>query len=107
MFLCVIGGFLIKNVITIKAFVGIIACIVAIYIPLVYSRVFQLMKSKKLGEAAGLCESVQGLASGFAPLSLEIINLFKLSYFSIGLVLGAMFFVAFIVNVLSSRNGHA
>lgn len=101
MFLGVIGGYLMGNASAIKVFVGIIACIGAIYIPLVYSRLFQLFDSRKLGEASGICEGVQGIASVFAPVILEVIKDFHLSFYLIGSLLGSLFFIAFLINIFS------
>lgn len=106
MFLGVIGGYLMGNASAIKVFVGIIACIGAIYIPLVYSRLFQLFDSKKLGEASAICEGVQGIASVFAPVILEIIKDFSPSFYLIGSLLGSLFFIAFLINIFSKRVIH-
>ncbi|CAM0116888.1 hypothetical protein [Rhabdochlamydiaceae symbiont of Dictyostelium giganteum] len=103
MLLGVIGAYLMKNPISLKVFGGIIACIGAIYIPLVYSRSFQLFNSKKIGEASGICEGIQGIASIFAPLILEFIKYFHLSFYSIGAGLSLLFFIAFFINVFSVR----
>lgn len=101
MFLGVVGAYLIGNASAIKVFVGIIACIGAIYIPLVYSRLFQLFDSRKLGEASGICEGVQGIACVFAPAILEVIKYFDLSFYLIGSLLGSLFFIAFLINIFS------